>query len=126
MMWYGQREGGQWGRIIDSQRALRFTAHKMEVSRTRCKSGQPISTIPFFARSTPRMRLSCTSQCNPSEHVPLSDNLNSLGRRHSPCYICMSAAAALFKICLVKGKKRIDKERDRTVEINEGLCHPEN
>lgn len=47
LCWYGHREGGRRGRIIDSQRALRFTGHKMEVSRTCCKSGQPISSIPY-------------------------------------------------------------------------------
>lgn len=38
---------------MDSQRAVRFTAHKMEVSRTRRKSGQPISRIPLHPASAP-------------------------------------------------------------------------
>lgn len=48
MMWYRQWESvlREEGGIIDSQRALRFTGHKMEVSRTHCKSGQPISSLP--------------------------------------------------------------------------------
>lgn len=81
VMWFssgGGKKGG--GGIIDSQRALRFTGHKMEVSRTCCKSGQPVPSmhcLPAFTKRT------CLSP-SPGLCVPLLDNPHSPGCPLSP------------------------------------------
>lgn len=70
----------------------------------------------------PRMCLSRASQCNPSERVSLSDNLNSLGRRHS----LIPFACRPLRLCPRSAWLRERKAEIRKKTEESGNQHPGN